>query len=216
MKNNNQSQTVNTFKYIYKSDCQQVSWESIDWVYDASINNVLQQLSIFVVFVVLFLRIVAVKLGYEIAAATVDLLAQSFGLVDLAITRWQADVVFLWKLIVGDIDLAFSPRQTLKSRLTRRHYCSENSDLFFRHHCNESFVLHSILPRLLRIGNEISHAYDFFLESEIRLRNCSRRFRHLYVFVIFCSHGSLLSCSVLYYIVFDYCWYLFTVFCSHC
>lgn len=103
------------------------------------------------------LRMVGVRLGYRYLDVDVGAIRLLLQLPSLATRRTLLDLVFLYKLLNGQIDCSDILRlvDLHVSRGTRHH------QLFTRHQYPTSYSYHSTIPRLLRTGNLVCADLDF-------------------------------------------------------
>lgn len=113
-----------------------------------------------------FLRLVGVRYGIRFPEVDVREIAVHLQLLPLQSRRAASDLIFLFKLINGVLDCPELLRLInfhvpVGSR--RRH------QLFSKHHHQTAYAYHSIVPRLLRLGNAAQ--LDFFGPSLINFRH---------------------------------------------
>lgn len=174
------SQAARTLGFIIRSSRNGLSVQALAVLYTALIRPILEYCSVVWAPYQLgnidrlekiqrrFLKIIGVRLGFDYAAAPVELIAESLGLASLLTRRKMAAAIFLRKLLLGQIDCS-----ELLSKISIRVPSSTRSqDLFLRQQYTTAYGYHSCLPRIHRIGNMVSSGmdYDFFLHTEAALR----------------------------------------------
>ncbi|KAG8246933.1 hypothetical protein J6590_073287 [Homalodisca vitripennis] len=100
--------------------------------------------------------------GNPIAGLQADLL-----LPNLQARRCVADVLFLTKLVNGQLDCPMLLSQVdFRIPLAR----TRSRDLFSRRHCQRSYVFHGPLARMVRLGNGFCDTFDIFNDSAAIIR----------------------------------------------
>ncbi|XP_046660063.1 uncharacterized protein LOC124353972 [Homalodisca vitripennis] len=114
-----------------------------------------------------FVRMVGVRQGLlyreiPIAGLQADLL-----LPDLQARRCVADVLFLTRLVSGQLDCPMLLSQVdFRIPLAR----TRSRDLFSRRHCQRSYVFHGPLARMVRLGNGFCDRFDVFNDRAAIIR----------------------------------------------
>ncbi|XP_046686587.1 uncharacterized protein LOC124372255 [Homalodisca vitripennis] len=113
-----------------------------------------------------FVRIIGTKLGYNYSEVPLELVADQLGLAPLYARRRLHDLVFLQKILTGDVDCS-ELLHLINLRVPGR---TRSLDIFCVQHCSTNYEFHSVIPRLHRLGNLICHHHDLFCNSVSSLK----------------------------------------------
>lgn len=108
-----------------------------------------------------FLKLIGVRLGFNYTDVPMKDLQKDLGLPLLETRRKILDLMFLWKLLNGGIDCS-ALLSLLDFRIPRN---TRSQELFGRNLVYRLYSYHSVVPRLLRSGNEVAAEVDFFASS---------------------------------------------------
>jgi hypothetical protein len=115
-----------------------------------------------------FIRLAGVRQGLHYREIPLVALQVELLLPDLQVRRCVADILFLAKLINGQLDCPLLLSQVdfrIPSRTRLR-------DLFSRRHYQRSYDFHGPLARMMRLGNGFCDTFDFFNDSPAIMRRC--------------------------------------------
>lgn len=104
------------------------------------------------------IRHVGVRIGYNYLEVPVRDLLENFNLLPLNTRRKLTDLLLLHKIINGDVDCP----EILEQVQFRVPTNTRSRDIFVRRASPSTYSYHSVIPRLLREGNEVPSEIDFF------------------------------------------------------
>lgn len=113
-----------------------------------------------------FLRVVGIKLGFDYHSVPLGFVRESLQLVPLITRRKLHDIMFLRRVLLGEID---SPE--LLNQIELRVGGRTRSLHLFNHRAYATnYEQYSTIPRLHRLGNTMSPYHDFFDDSSHHLK----------------------------------------------
>ncbi|XP_054260371.1 uncharacterized protein LOC128985021 [Macrosteles quadrilineatus] len=105
-----------------------------------------------------YIRFLGARQGMQYREVPVAVFLNNLNLLDLHLRRCVADVVFLHKLLNGQIDC---PALLAEVDL-RVPSGTRSQDLFGKRHFSSQYEYHAPLARFLRLGNTLGASIDFF------------------------------------------------------
>ncbi|KAG8316587.1 hypothetical protein J6590_047728 [Homalodisca vitripennis] len=105
-----------------------------------------------------FIRLVGYRLGHRYADVPVNSLAAELGLQPLALRRKIFDLVFLYKLVNGDLNCP----QLLERVRFHVPTSTRSSNLFARLHHSTNYERNSTMVRIQTLGNTLPLELDIF------------------------------------------------------
>lgn len=114
-----------------------------------------------------FVRMVGVRMGFDYLQVPLHQVEELLGLDPLIKRRQLLDIMFLRRLLVGEVDCP-ALLNLIDFRVPAQ---TRSRDLFNRRTYSTNYELNSTIPRLHRIGNMISPHLDIFCDSSQRLKS---------------------------------------------
>lgn len=155
-------QNPSTITTLYKTLIRPIlEYSSIVWnPYQVGHIAALEQIQIRLI------RLAGLRLGYQYFDVPVDRLRITLGLPLLENRRKTSDILFLHSLVNGVVDCP----ELLSKIEFKIPKTTRSQDIFCRRAMPSLYSQQSVIPRLMRLGNEVSEEVELFGSSKLSLR----------------------------------------------